>query len=173
LSRSLIISAVLLCLAAGTSKSRPGNAEDSLSSVKPVSVAELKSIIHTDSGHVVLVNVWATWCKWCKEEMPDILKLREKFGKRGFRLVLVSADDLDILESEVKPTLHNLGVGFPSYIVNEPEEDAFINGMNKNWSGALPTSFIYDKNGNLVETLVGEQESEKLLADKIQQLLNK
>ena len=157
MNRSLTISVILLTLLAGSSKAHPGNAGDSLSSVKPVSVAELKSIIHADSGHVVLVNVWATWCKWCKEEMPDILKLRTKLGKRGFRLILVSADDPDILEKEVKPTLKKLGVRFPSYIVHEPSDEAFINGMSADWNGALPTSFIYGKDGALAETLVGEK----------------
>ena len=157
MSRSWTILVILVFLVGGFSKAYSGNGVDSLSSVKPVSVAELKSIIHADSGHVVLVNVWATWCKWCKEEMPDILKLRNRLEKRGFRLILVSADDIDKLEKAVKPTLKKLGVHFPSYIVHEPSDEAFINGMSADWNGALPTSFIYGKDGVLAETLVGEK----------------
>ncbi|HUL43276.1 MAG TPA: TlpA disulfide reductase family protein [Bacteroidota bacterium] len=155
--RFILIPVFLTLVLAGSSVCRPGSAGDSSGMVKPVSVAELKSIIHADSGHVVLVNVWATWCKWCKEEMPDILKLRSKLEKKGFRLILVSADDLDILDHDVKPTLRKLGVRFSSFIVNEPKEDEFINGMSPDWNGALPTSFIYNRNGVLSETLVGEK----------------
>ena len=134
--------------------------------VAPVTVVELTDIIKKDSGNVVLVNVWATWCKWCKEEMPGILELKKKFEKKGFRLILVSADDIDVLESDVKPTVIKMGIDFSTYIIHEPTDEAFISGMNPDWSGALPTSFIYDRSGTLSETMVGEKtikEFEKVL----------
>ncbi len=125
--------------------------------VNPITVRELKELIGRDSGKVVLVNVWATWCKWCKEEMPSILALKKKLGPRGFTLVLVSADDPDILNDGVKPELRRLGIDFPSYIIAGSTDDEFIAGMNENWSGALPTSFIFDRRGSMVEMLVGEK----------------
>src|SRR5271167_2467545 len=109
------ISAIFVSIASGTTP------ENSLT-VTSVNVAGLHDMIQKDSGNVVLVNVWATWCKWCKEEMPGILELKKKFEGKGFRVILVSADDIDILESEVKPTLTKLGVHFPSFIINEPTD---------------------------------------------------
>ena len=43
------------------------------------------------------VNVWATWCKPCVEEMPLLLRWRDRLSSRGGRveLVLVSADESD------------------------------------------------------------------------------
>ncbi|HMD13150.1 MAG TPA: TlpA disulfide reductase family protein, partial [Bacteroidota bacterium] len=151
------IAIVLFCLSSGFITAAQGSLPEDSLTVVPVNVAGLHDLIQKDSGNVVLVNVWATWCKWCKEEMPGILELKKKFEGKGFRVILVSADDIDILESEVKPTLTKLGVHFPSFIINEPTDEAFMNGMNPDWNGALPTSFIYDRSVKLAETMVGDK----------------
>src|SRR5580698_5197399 len=38
-------------------------------------------------GHVVLLNVWATWCAPCRAEMPSIEQLYEEYAARGFKVV--------------------------------------------------------------------------------------
>lgn len=43
-------------------------------------------------GHVVLLNLWATWCEPCVAEMPSIERLYQRFGSRGLRVVGVSVD---------------------------------------------------------------------------------
>ena len=125
--------------------------------VNEVTVAELKNIVASSAGAVVLVNAWATWCKPCKEEMPALLRLNQKYGGKSFRLILVSADDIDDLDSVVKPMLTRLGVDFPTYIVHDTSDEAFITGMDPDWSGALPTSFVYDRQGKLVSRITGER----------------
>ncbi len=104
---------------------------------------------------MILVNAWATWCKPCKEEIPDLLRLKAKYAERGFELVFISADDPDELDTSVRPTLQKLGVDFLTYINRDSSDEAFINGLNPKWNGALPASFLYDRKGNLSEMLVG------------------
>jgi thiol-disulfide isomerase/thioredoxin len=45
------------------------------------------------AGRVVLVDFWATWCDPCKEEIPDLVKLRDKLAPKGFELLGVSMDE--------------------------------------------------------------------------------
>ena len=40
------------------------------------------------------------------------------------------------------------GVDFPAYIKAEKDQ-AFIDGVDKRWTGALPATFIYDGSGKL------------------------
>ena len=44
-------------------------------------------------GHVVLLNVWATWCGPCEAEMPSMEKLHRSFADSGLRIVAVSIDN--------------------------------------------------------------------------------
>ncbi|MBI1802948.1 MAG: TlpA family protein disulfide reductase [Ignavibacteriae bacterium] len=125
--------------------------------VTPIHIAELKEMIRHDSGNVVFVNVWATWCKPCREEMPQVVRLRKNFLNKGFSLILVSVDDSDIVGTQVRPALQKLGVNFPSYIINEKSDEAFITGMDSSWNGALPTTFVYDRHGALSNILTGER----------------
>jgi len=128
-----------------------------LPGVTPLRVGGLKEIVHRDSGNVVFVNVWATWCKPCKEEMPNLVRLRKEFLDKRFSLILVSADDSELVDTKVRPALQSLGVDFPSYIINEKSDDAFIGGMDSSWNGALPTTFVYGRNGILTKIMTGEK----------------
>ncbi len=129
--------------------------------VEKIDHVKILQRVQQNHGKVTLVNVWATWCAPCKEEMPNLVKLRQKFVDKGFDLILVSIDDVEQADSIVAATLKQFNIDFQTYIKNDSTDEAFINGMNPNWSGALPTSFVYDKDGKLVETLVGERKYEQ------------
>ncbi len=135
--------------------------------ITPKGVAE---VVHQNSGSVVLVNVWATWCMPCMQELPDLLKLQKSYADRDFKLILLSADDMEFLSGKVRPTLKKLGVNFPTYIRAEGDDESFLTGMHPDWSGALPTSFLYNKKGELVEMMVGKRSFEQF-EERIQSLL--
>ncbi|MBI5506652.1 MAG: prolipoprotein diacylglyceryl transferase [Deltaproteobacteria bacterium] len=44
-------------------------------------------------GHVVLVNLWATWCPPCIEEMPVLNQLAEAYRDKGLVVLGVAGDD--------------------------------------------------------------------------------
>ncbi len=123
--------------------------------VRPIDRQGLHDLIRSDSGNVVLVNAWASWCKPCIEEMPALVRLARKYRKQKFSLILVAIDDPDKLDSEIRPMLTRAGVDFPSFILQGTPDDEFINTMNSSWSGALPATFCYNPGGTQVAMLVG------------------
>jgi cytochrome c biogenesis protein CcmG/thiol:disulfide interchange protein DsbE len=46
-----------------------------------------------ETGHVALVNFWATWCPPCVAETPSLEQLSRALGPRGLRVLGVSVDD--------------------------------------------------------------------------------
>ena len=131
-----------------------------------------QEILKRDSGKVILVNAWATWCAPCKKELPSLVKLRKDLRKKGFELILVSADDPDLISTKIRMTLRKMGVNFQSYVMQDTTDEAFMNGLNPDWRGALPASFLYDKRGRLDTMLVGERTYAQF-SEEVRELLEK
>ncbi len=127
--------------------------------VKIIDVPDLKLILEEGKGSPILINVWATWCEPCREEFPDLVDLSAKY-KKDIRFISISVDDISDLEVKVVPFLKNQKVQFESYLLKVVEPEDFINFLDEDWSGAVPATFIYDKNGKQTEALIGKQSFE-------------
>jgi len=137
----------------------------------PVNAATLLDSVRSSGAHATLVNIWATWCRPCKEEMPDLLKLRDEYRAHGFHLLLVSADFMRNRE-QAEAYMAGLGVNPPGMIKNQKDME-FINGLAPEWSGTLPFSVLFDSTGTRVAIWEGKTdyasfkvEVKKLLADE-------
>lgn len=155
---------VLAAVACGHRKPAPSPGK-----LTPATAADVLHEVGRSRGSVVLVNVWATWCTPCREELPDLLRLQGEYGANGFRLILVSADF-----ASQRPTaaalLANLGVGFPTFVKSEGDQ-GFIDGLDTRWSGALPASLLFDREGRKVAFWEGKASYEELLG-KVKPLLD-
>ncbi|MBN8569503.1 MAG: TlpA family protein disulfide reductase [Ignavibacteria bacterium] len=127
------------------------NAQD----LKPLKEDILKEILKESDDKVVVINLWAYWCGPCKEEFPDLVK----FGKENSddsKLILISLDETGDLESKTKPFLAKNNVDFVSYYNAFDKDEKLIMMLDKNWEGAIPSTFFF-KDGKLVKSLVGKQ----------------
>jgi len=127
--------------------------------VKIINVSDLEKIINQSGHRALLINVWATWCLPCREEFPDLVKLAQDYDK-NIRVIGISVDDSDDLDSKVIPFLKNQNAEFENYLLKVVDPEDFINLLNKDWSGAVPATFIYDNTGKQKESLIGKQSYE-------------
>lgn len=121
----------------------------------PVDEAALAKLLAAQKGKVVLLDFWATWCSPCLEELPLLVKLEAKLKGRGFVLLAISCDEADE-EARVVATLRKAGVKAPYYLKRARNDEAFIDFVDKKWRGALPALFLYDRQGRLRQSLIGE-----------------
>lgn len=128
----------------------------SVPSVRTLTLPELQRLIQDRNGKHLVLNMWATWCVPCKEEFPDLVKLAKNAGDTA-EVVGVSLDYPDEIESRVIPFLRQNPVSFSIYVADVADQDDFINSLNRDWSGALPTTFIYDSNGQQTAMLIGKR----------------
>lgn len=119
-------------------------------------------ILQRYQGKVVLVNFWATWCPPCKAEIPDLVKLVDEY-KGQFVVIGVSLDDS---VEVVKPFVKKMEINYP-VIMGTPE-------MVENYGGiqGIPTSFLLDKKGNVVQKIVGFRDYDQF-KEAIEPLLKK
>jgi thiol-disulfide isomerase/thioredoxin len=100
-------------------------------------------------GRPLLLNLWATWCAPCIVEMPslDALAAREK----GLTVLAVSQD----FNGEEKVDAFFAGRGFKRL---EPYLDPELLIMTELRLGTLPTSILYDAEGNEVWRMTGRED---------------
>ncbi len=123
--------------------------------LKPVNEATYPTTVSASKGKVLLVNFWATYCVPCRKEMPELVALAAKYKARGFDLVTVTADEPEQFNDAVA-FLDKNKVPAPAYAKQAKDDDKFINLVDPKWSGALPASFLYDRNGKKVKAFFGE-----------------
>jgi thiol-disulfide isomerase/thioredoxin len=128
--------------------------------IVPADLPAILAAVRKPGASAVLLNVWATWCDPCREEMPDLIRFYRNNKSRRVRLVLVSGDTEDE-KAEAEKFLTEQGVDFVSYL-KEGEDMAFIDGLDKRWSGTLPSSFLYDGSGKQVHFWSGKVTYEAL-----------
>jgi len=125
--------------------------------VLPADARRVLALAKRPGPRATVVNVWATWCGPCRAEFPALLEAARRHP--GVRLVLVSADFDDQMPA-VRRFLADHGVRDTTYIKSEADQ-AFIDGLNPAWSGALPATFVYDARGNRVAFWEGEADAHR------------
>lgn len=119
--------------------------------VREIDAPSLTSILKRESApRPLLVNFWATWCDPCREEFPDLVKLDRQFRPQGLDMIAVSLDDLAEITTEVPKFLRQVRATMPAYLLNVSDPDQIISAIDPKWSGALPATFLYDAQGNVV-----------------------
>jgi len=98
-------------------------------------------------GHVVLINIWATWCPPCVDEMPSMQKLYQALKDENFEILAVSIDALG--EKAVAPFMKKYNLSFPALM----DPDGTIKTLYQ--ATGVPESFIIDKDGILIEKIIG------------------
>ena len=115
-----------------------------------------QELLTSNKGNVLVVNIWATWCVPCVEEMPDLIKLTDQYKDKNVKLISISIDYPEEIDSKILPFIKSHKLNFPVYVNNFRNDESFINFLNKDWSGAIPATFVYDKKGNQTAFLLGK-----------------
>ena len=101
----------------------------------------------------IVVSYWATWCAPCIKEMPGIKRAEEILKEYGYTFLLISDETVDKI----------------SKFKNEWNFDFNFLKSTKSFETlgvyAMPTSYIFDENGQIIETFVGaiEWDSEEMI----------
>jgi len=109
-------------------------------------------LLELNKGKLV-ISYWATWCAPCIKEMPSLKRAEEILKDYGYTFLLVSDETI----SEIKNFKNEMNFDFNFLKSSKSFETIGVYFM--------PTSYIFDQSGKIVETIVGaiEWDTEEMI----------
>lgn len=131
--------------------------------IKILNFSELSERLQEEVGkNIVVVNYWATWCKPCVAELPHFEQLHKNYESKGVKVLLVSNDFVNEFDTRLKPFVLNKKLQCEVIGLNEPDPNQWLDKVEAKWSGAIPFTIIYDKNGKKASSHNGQMNYEEL-----------
>ncbi len=118
---------------------------------KPWSLAD-------QTGKVVVLNVWGSWCPPCRKEAPDLVAAAKELGP-AVQFAGLNTRDLD--KAQANKFVQEFGVTYPN--IYDPSGKALLRFRGQISPTAIPTTLVIDKSGKVAGRVVGEVTKQTLL----------
>lgn len=138
---------------------KPGEAAGPV--LDSLAAADLRTLLDSHRGKVVLVNFWATWCGPCIQEIPALMELREELDPSAFALVAVSLDDPADSPWLVAEFIETRFPEWSSYLSAEIEDYLLVEELDPYWPGVMPANYVIGADGSIAKTLLGGHSREQ------------
>lgn len=119
-----------------------------------VSADEFGGMLVGQRGTPIVVNVWASWCAPCRTEMPLLDRAADEYSGRVTFIGVASSDSRDAAADFIE----EIGVDYPSLFdaSGDIRADLSLRGF--------PTTYLFDRDGELREAVVGGITEQRLAA---------
>jgi len=107
-------------------------------------------------GHVVLLEMWATWCVPCKKSLPELAKAARQLGPKGLEVVAVNLDDAKKARALFDQA------GYPMTLTFDDSGVADRYGV-----GTIPHAVVIDREGVVRGVFRADPEGAIELAEKL------
>lgn len=127
-----------------------------------LSYNELKPMLFQEGNKTYVVNFWATWCAPCVKELPYFEAINQK---ENVDVLLVSLDFPKHKESRLLPFIKKHQLQSEVVLLDDSNENLWINAIDSTWSGALPATLIYNQSKRIFY-------EQSFIEDELNQMIN-
>ncbi len=137
-------------------------------SVPVMNFKQFEPELNKKNDTVYLVNFWATWCGPCRDELPAIEKVGEKYKNEKFRILLVSLDMPNQINSRLLPFIKTNQISSDVILLDDPDQNNWIDKVDPGWSGEIPFTVIYGRDfRNTYNTSFSFKELDSIINQKL------
>ena len=115
-------------------------------------------------GKIIIIDFWATWCPPCRRGIPDLVEIQKEY-KKDLVVIGISLDAAKTIK-DVPGFIKEYGINYP-IVYGDQQVTIDYGGIR-----SIPTSFVIDQKGNVVDSNVGLV-SKETFVNKIKELLKK
>jgi thiol-disulfide isomerase/thioredoxin len=123
--------------------------------IQPASAEDLKTLRKNQTGKLMLVNFWATWCGPCFKELPDLETMYRMYGHRAFDLVTVSINYPDE-QPGVLSALQKQHATSRNLLLGSSDIYGLMAAFDSEWNAVVPYTMLIRPDGQVVYKRQGE-----------------
>lgn len=105
------------------------------------------------AGHVVVIDIWATWCAPCVRELPELMEYQAEHAEESFTYVGLSIDTIQDTEM-VKAFAEKKELNYPILMSNS-EMLRVLGRAIGHGIQAVPTKIVVDRTGHIAFSVAG------------------
>jgi thiol-disulfide isomerase/thioredoxin len=110
--------------------------------IPKLKMADVVKNFEQKNDSIYIINFWATFCKPCVAEIPNFIKISNKYKKDKVKLMLVSLDLPSFYPKRIAAfaTKNNFATNIAW--LEETDADYFCPMIDKSWGGSIPATII-------------------------------
>jgi thiol-disulfide isomerase/thioredoxin len=127
----------------------------------------IRDLLKNNSGKLLLVNVWATWCGPCLVEFPEFVTINRMYRGRDFEFVSICLDDT-AKKAKALRFLKEKQASNRNYLFDLDNKYALIELVDPRWQGALPYTLLVEPGGRIAyarQNLIDPAKIRQLIVD--------
>jgi len=124
-------------------------------SLQTIDETGIRALVRNASKKLRLINVWATWCGPCVVEFPELVTINRMYRGREFEFVTISADAPEN-KDQALAFLKKQQASSSNYIFSIDDKYKLVEGVDKEWPGALPYTILVEPGGKVIFRVQGE-----------------
>ncbi len=136
---------IMLCLLSLLCLSTPLSAQEwNVEDIRTYrSFDAFEHLLNRSNDSIYAVNFWATWCKPCVAEMPYFEELGNKVKDQPVKIILVSLDFENQVESRLVPYLNKNKISSDVVLLLDEKASNWIDKVDTRWGGSIPATLFY------------------------------
>lgn len=103
-------------------------------------------LLQNNNDTTYVVNFWATWCKPCIKELPYFEQLGKAYSNKKLKVVLVSLDFPENLETKVIPFAEKNKLLSDIILLDDTDANTWIPKVSESWEGSIPATLFFKGN---------------------------
>jgi len=102
-------------------------------------------------GHVVVINIWGSWCSPCRAEAPALARAERETQAKGVKFVGIDTRDS---VGAAKAFMRNYGITYPS--LYDADGAILMRYSDLVPISAIPSTLVIDRQGQVAARVVGK-----------------